>query len=122
MNVSKFISIINSDGFAKKYSVALLTGYALLTVSGPALAQNTDLHSVGVSIFTAIYAAVGVVCAIALLFTGVNWACGGILMGGHDPKKMFFQAMIGTGLALSVVAIIAGIKAVAASAGSISSL
>jgi hypothetical protein len=73
----------------------------------PAMAQT--LKQAGVSIFTAIYGVVGVIGAIACLVTLLNWITGNWL-GREDPKKLFFQALFGTGLAFGVVAIIQFIK------------
>jgi hypothetical protein len=78
-----------------------------LSVASPAWAQS--LKQAGVSIFTAIYGVVGVIGAIACLLTLLNWVTGNWL-GRDDPKKMFFQALLGTGLAFGVVAIVQFIK------------
>lgn len=91
-----------------------------LAGADPALAQS--LKQAGVNIFTAIYGVVGVIGAIACLVTLLNWVTGNWL-GREDPKKIFFQALIGTALAFGVVAIIQFVKdAVGGSASGISSL
>lgn len=91
-----------------------------LTTLDPALAQS--LKQAGVNIFTAIYGVVGVIGAIACLVTLLNWVTGNWL-GREDPKKIFFQALLGTALAFGVVAIIQFVKdAVGGSASGISSL
>jgi predicted DNA repair protein MutK len=91
-----------------------------LTATDSALAQS--LKQAGVNIFTAIYGVVGVIGAIACLVTLLNWVTGNWL-GREDPKKIFFQALLGTALAFGVVAIIQFVKdAVGGSASGISSL
>lgn len=93
---------------------------SVLSAAEPALAQS--LKQAGVNIFTAIYGVVGVIGAIACLVTLLNWVTGNWL-GREDPKKIFFQALIGTALAFGVVAIIQFVKdAVGGSASGISSL
>ena len=93
---------------------------ATLPAADPATAQS--LKQAGVNIFTAIYGVVGVVGAIACLVTLLNWVTGNWL-GREDPKKIFFQALLGTALAFGVVAIIQFVKdAVGGSASGISSL
>lgn len=74
------------------------------------------------SIFTTIYAVVGVFGAIGLLVTGLNWGFGNF-MGREDPKKLFFNVLMGVGLALGSVAIIQTLKTWVAGGGdSINSL
>ncbi|MGJ7574859.1 hypothetical protein ACSFBX_30340 [Variovorax sp. RB2P76] len=91
-----------------------------LAAADPATAQS--LKQAGVNIFTAIYGVVGVIGAIACLVTLLNWVTGNWL-GREDPKKIFFQALLGTALAFGVVAIIQFVKdAVGGSASGISSL
>ena len=91
-----------------------------MTAVDPVTAQS--LKQAGVNIFTAIYGVVGVVGAIACLVTLLNWVTGNWL-GREDPKKIFFQALLGTALAFGVVAIIQFVKdAVGGSASGISSL
>ena len=80
---------------------------AMLLAVNPVMAQS--LKQAGVSIFTAIYGVVGVIGAIACLVTLLNWITGNWL-GRDDPKKIFFQALLGTALAFGVVAIIQFVK------------
>ncbi|RYF44717.1 MAG: hypothetical protein EOO27_42795 [Comamonadaceae bacterium] len=92
----------------------------LVLASHPALAQS--LKQAGVNIFNVIYGVVGVIGAIACLLTLLNWVTGNWL-GRDDPKKMFFQALLGTALAFGVVAIIQFVKdMVGGSASGISNL
>lgn len=92
----------------------------LLLLADQALAQS--LKQTGVSIFEVIYSIVGVIGAIACLVTLLNWVTGNWL-GRDDPRKLFFQGLLGTGLAFSVVAIVQFVKdAVGGSASGISSL
>jgi len=90
-------------------AIIRLTGAAgaLLLAVDPVMAQS--LKQAGVSIFTAIYGVVGVIGAIACLVTLLNWITGNWL-GRDDPKKIFFQALLGTALAFGVVAIIQFVK------------
>lgn len=104
-------------GRSLRRTCALVVALASLD---PALAQS--LKQAGVNIFTAIYGVVGVIGAIACLVTLLNWVTGNWL-GREDPKKIFFQALLGTALAFGVVAIIQFVKdAVGGSASGISSL
>lgn len=97
-----------------------LAGIAALMAQMPAEAQS--LKDTGVSVFNAIYGVVGVCGAIAVVVTGINWAWGNFL-GHGDPKKLFFQAVLGTGIALGAVAIIQFVKdAVGGAGGGIGSL
>jgi hypothetical protein len=80
---------------------------AMVLAVDPATAQS--LKQAGVSIFTAIYGVVGVIGAIACLVTLLNWITGNWL-GRDDPKKIFFQALLGTALAFGIVAIIQFVK------------
>ena len=92
----------------------------LALVTHPAMAQS--LKQAGVNIFNALYAVVGVIGAIACLLTLLNWVTGNWL-GRDDPKKIFFQALLGTALAFGVVAIIQFIKdMVGGSASGVSNL
>lgn len=92
----------------------------LLLASHPAMAQS--LKQAGVNIFNMIYGVVGVIGAIACLLTLLNWVTGNWL-GRDDPKKIFFQALLGTALAFGVVAIIQFVKdMVGGSASGISNL
>ena len=89
-------------------------------VAHPAVAQS--LRQAGVNIFNVIYGVVGVIGAIACLVTLLNWITGNWL-GRDDPKKMFFQSLLGTALAFGVVAILQFVKdAVGGSASGISNL
>ena len=103
-------------------TVARLAGGALVLVmaANPATAQS--LKQAGVNIFNVIYGVVGVIGAIACLLTLLNWVTGNWL-GRDDPKKIFFQALVGTALAFGVVAIIQFVKdMVGGSASGISNL
>lgn len=93
---------------------------ALVLAADPALAQS--LRQAGVNIFNVIYGVVGVIGAIACLLTLLNWVTGNWL-GRDDPKKIFFQALLGTALAFGVVAIVQFLKdMVGGSASGISNL
>ena len=102
-------------------AVKLAGGMAMLTLAAsPAMAQS--LKQAGVSIFNVIYGVVGVIGAIACLVTLLNWITGNWL-GRDDPKKIFFQALLGTALAFAVVGIIQFVKdMVGGSASGISNL
>ena len=100
------IDIVKARRAAVWARVASAAGMFAAAVD-PAMAQT--LKQAGVSIFTAIYGVVGVIGAIACLVTLLNWITGNWL-GREDPKKLFFQALFGTGLAFGVVAIIQFIK------------
>jgi len=92
----------------------------LALATHPAMAQS--LKQAGVNIFNVIYGVVGVIGAIACLLTLLNWVTGNWL-GRDDPKKIFFQALVGTALAFGVVAIIQFVKdMVGGSASGISNL
>jgi hypothetical protein len=108
MKAGRFISAVQTDSFARKYSVAVLCGYAALLVACPAEAQS--LRATAESIFATIYGLVGVLGAIAILVCAINWKTGNFL-GAHDPKKMFITSMIGTAFGFGVVSIVAFIKA-----------
>jgi len=99
----------------------LVGGVAVLALAvNPAMAQS--LKQAGVNIFNVIYGVVGVIGAIACLLTLLNWVTGNWL-GRDDPKKIFFQALLGTALAFGVVAIIQFVKdMVGGSASGISNL
>ncbi|MDR6861252.1 hypothetical protein [Variovorax guangxiensis] len=93
---------------------------ALALAADPAMAQS--LKQAGVNIFNVIYGVVGVIGAIACLLTLLNWVTGNWL-GRDDPKKIFFQALLGTALAFGIVAIIQFVKdMVGGSASGISNL
>ena len=103
-------------------TVARLAGglFALALAANPAMAQS--LKQAGVNIFNVIYGVVGVIGAIACLLTLLNWVTGNWL-GRDDPKKIFFQSLVGTALAFGVVAIIQFVKdMVGGSASGISNL
>lgn len=86
--------------------VAVIMAIGLATME-PATAQS--LKAAAVSVFNYIYTVVGVIGAIAVLVTALNWATGN-WMGREEPKKLFFQALLGTGVAFGVVALIQFIK------------
>jgi hypothetical protein len=108
--------------FRRGLAVARLSGSTavLALATHPAMAQS--LKQAGVNIFNVIYGVVGVIGAIACLLTLLNWVTGNWL-GRDDPKKIFFQALVGTALAFGVVAIIQFVKdMVGGSASGISNL
>jgi hypothetical protein len=108
--------------FRRGLAVARLAGSTavLALATHPAMAQS--LKQAGVNIFNVIYGVVGVIGAIACLLTLLNWVTGNWL-GRDDPKKIFFQALVGTALAFGVVAIIQFVKdMVGGSASGISNL
>lgn len=93
---------------------------ALAMAVDPVMAQS--LKQAGVNIFNVIYGVVGVIGAIACLLTLLNWVTGNWL-GRDDPKKIFFQSLLGTALAFAVVGIIQFVKdMVGGSASGISNL
>jgi Kef-type K+ transport system membrane component KefB len=99
--------------------IACVAG-ALAIAVDPVMAQS--LRQAGVNIFNVIYGVVGVIGAIACLLTLLNWVTGNWL-GRDDPKKIFFQALLGTALAFGIVAIIQFVKdMVGGSASGISNL
>jgi len=100
---------IDATWFRRALTVARSTGgtAALALAAHPAMAQS--LKQAGVNIFNVIYGVVGVIGAIACLLTLLNWVTGNWL-GRDDPKKIFFQALVGTALAFGVVAIIQFVK------------
>lgn len=115
MKIDRVISMVQSDGIARKYSISILCGYAALLFASPADAQT--LRATAESIFNQIYGLVGVLGAIACLVCAINWKTGNFL-GAHDPKKTFITSMIGTAFAFGVVGIVQFIKSsVAASTG-----
>jgi Kef-type K+ transport system membrane component KefB len=103
------LSRIDTLRFRRSLAVARLAGSAavLTLATHPAMAQS--LKQAGVNIFNVIYGVVGVIGAIACLLTLLNWVTGNWL-GRDDPKKIFFQALVGTALAFGVVAIIQFVK------------
>jgi hypothetical protein len=117
MKAGRFISVVQTENFARKYSIAALCGYAALLLAGPAEAQS--LRGTAESIFTTIYGMVGVLGAISILVCAINWKTGNFL-GAHDPKKMFITSMIGTALGFGVVSIVMFIKASVSSTTGIS--
>ncbi|MFM9428030.1 Kef-type K+ transport system membrane component KefB [Variovorax sp. GrIS 2.14] len=107
--VTAALSTIDPARVQRAVSIARLVGAvsAFALAMDPAIAQS--LKQAGVNIFNALYAVVGVIGAIACLLTLLNWVTGNWL-GRDDPKKIFFQALLGTALAFGVVAIIQFIK------------
>ncbi len=119
MNVIKNIAAIaTGERFTKAYTVAIAAGYAALVVANPAEAQT--LRAGAENVFNTIYGLVGVLGAIAVLLTAINWKMGGLI--GQDPKKYFINSLIGTGLAFGVVAIVQAIKDWFGSSGGVSGL
>lgn len=117
MKIGRFMTMVQSDKFARKYAMSILCGYAALLVASPADAQT--LRATGESIFNQIYGLVGVIGAIACLVSVINWKTGNLL-GAHDPKKTFISSMLGTALAFGVVGTVQFIKAAVATSNSIS--
>ncbi len=116
------LSRIDITRVRRTVTVARLGGGALVLAlaADPAIAQS--LKQAGVNIFNVIYGVVGVIGAIACLLTLLNWVTGNWL-GRDDPKKIVFQALLGTALAFAVVAIIQFVKdMVGGSASGISNL
>ena len=116
------LSNVDTARIRRAVTVARVAGAVIVLVlaANPAMAQS--LKQAGVNIFNVIYGVVGVIGAIACLVTLLNWVTGNWL-GRDDPKKIFFQALIGTALAFGVVAIIQFVKdAVGGSASGISNL
>jgi hypothetical protein len=118
----QFISLL-PDVKVRRAAAFMRIGFpfgALALAANPALAQS--LKQAGVNIFNVIYGVVGVIGAIACLLTLLNWVTGNWL-GRDDPKKIFFQALLGTALAFGIVAIIQFVKdMVGGSASGISNL
>lgn len=88
-------------------------------VGGVLLANSANAASLlttAQSIFTTMYTVVGAFGAIGVLVTGLNWAFGNFI-GSGDPKKLFFQVLIGTGVAFGAVALIQFVKDMVAGAG-----
>ena len=83
----------------------LLIGILAALLFHPAEAQT--LKQTGVSIFNALYAVIGVVGAICVLVTGINWAAGNF---------------VGTAIAFASVAIVQFIKEAVGGNGSIGNL
>ena len=116
------LSRIDTIRVRRAVTVARLTGgvVVLALAVNPAMAQS--LKQAGVNIFNVLYGVVGVIGAIACLLTLLNWVTGNWL-GRDDPKKIFFQSLLGTALAFGVVAIIQFVKdMVGGSASGISNL
>jgi hypothetical protein len=103
------LSSVDPDRVQRAVTVVRLASGAgaMMVAVDPVMAQS--LKQAGVSIFTAIYGVVGVIGAIACLVTLLNWITGNWL-GRDDPKKIFFQALLGTALAFGIVAIIQFVK------------
>lgn len=93
--------------FAQGIRIVGATAALGLALVEPAMAQS--LKQTAVDIFTYIYGIVGVVGAIAITVTGINWATGNWL-GREDPKKTFTSACLGTGIGLGAVALVQWIK------------
>lgn len=107
---ARVLSIVYSpDNTTKNIaSVLQVTGM----VGGLVVASNAhaaSLLTTAQGIFTTIYAVVGVFGAIGIVITGLNWAFGNFL-GSGDPKKLFFQVLLGVAVALGAVAIIQQVK------------
>lgn len=88
-------------------------------VGGVLLAGNANAASLlttAQSIFTTIYQVVGAFGAIGIVVTGLNWAFGNFI-GSGDPKKLFFQVLLGVGVAFGAVALIQFVKDMVAGAG-----
>lgn len=123
--LQQFIGSLPSETYVKVQRAAAFVRIAaplgaLALAANPAMAQS--LKQAGVNIFNVLYGVVGVIGAIACLFTLLNWVTGNWL-GRDDPKKIFFQALLGTALAFGIVAIIQFVKdMVGGSASGISNL
>jgi len=116
------LSRIDSFRFRRGLAVARLAGSTAVLALASHSATAQSLKQAGVNIFNVIYGVVGVIGAIACLLTLLNWVTGNWL-GRDDPKKIFFQALVGTALAFGVVAIIQFVKdMVGGSASGISNL
>lgn len=102
---------------AAKAQIYAMLITASLFMANPANAQS--LRQTGESIFNTLYGLVGVVGGISGLVCAINWKAGNFL-GVQDPKKAFFNAMIGTGLGFGIVGIIQFIKSAVSSGGGIS--
>lgn len=106
---------LSIERIGRAQTVIALSGYALLLLSEPALAQS--LRQTGESIFNTIYGIVGVVGGIAGLVAALNWKAGNFL-ATRDPKQAFINVLLGTGLAFGIVGIIQFVKtAVGTSSG-----
>jgi hypothetical protein len=122
MHVNALLCRIGAKRWAQGAAVArwVVGAGGLAWTAHPAMAQS--LRQTGVNIFNVIYGVVGVIGAIACLLTLLNWITGNWL-GREDPKKIFFQALLGTALAFGVVAILQFVKdMVGGSASGISNL
>jgi hypothetical protein len=86
---------------------ALAILFVTMNLLTPAEAQS--LRDGAAQVFMWIYGLVGILGALAVMLTGINWMSTNFF-GFHDPKKMFFNALFGTVLALGSVAIIQAIK------------
>ena len=101
-----------TKNIANCLSTAGMVGGILLTGDASAASLLTTAQS----IFTTIYAVVATFGAIGVVVTGLNWAFGNFI-GSGDPKKLFFQVLLGVAVALGAVAIIQTIKTWVAGAG-----
>jgi hypothetical protein len=117
LKLKKRLAMMNGDQVATLYAKAVLLGYCALIAAEPALAQGT-LRTSGETIFNTIYGLVGVIGGISVLLSGINWKMGGII--GSEPKKYFFNSLIGTGIGFGSVGIIQAIKAMVSGSGGIS--
>lgn len=118
MKIKERLASMNSEQMASAYAKAVLFGYCMLLVAEPALAQEGTLRRTGETIFNTIYGLVGVIGGIAVVLSGINWKMGGIV--GSEPKKYFFNSLIGTGVGFGAVGIIQAIKAMTSGSGGIS--
>jgi hypothetical protein len=103
----------------KGYTAFVLTGYLALFAAEPAMAQS--LRAAGENIFNTLYGLVGVVGGISGLVATINWK-GGNFLGVQDPKKTFFNTLVGTGLGFGIVGIIQFIKSLASGGSGISGI
>lgn len=108
---------LSIERIGRAQTVLALSGYALLLLSEPALAQS--LRATGESIFNTIYGVVGVFGGIAGLVAAINWKSGNFL-GTRDPKQAFINVLLGTGLAFGIVGIIQFVKTSVGSSSGIS--
>jgi hypothetical protein len=117
MNAKRNKTAVKSDRFTKAYTAAVAMGYVALLLASPAEAQT--LRQSAESVFNQIYGLVGVLGGLAILFSAINWKMGNVV-GAHDPKKMFINSCVATGLAFGTVAIVQFIKGIVSTSGGIS--
>ena len=115
----KILNLVASDRVAKAYGYGLLMAYGAMIVANPAEAQS--LKDTAVSIFTTLYAIVGVIAGIAILVHTINWKMNNFL-GDQDPKKSIVNTLLAAGVAFGVVGILQAVKSYVNTGGSISSL